>query len=156
MNEFSAYSWQRPREVRPVVSNRAKRVGRCPGTTRGCNRTSNNINDGVAWVVGSTAWTRKIGSGEVGRGCLCLPLKLAVVGIYTSRARIRLERPKQIFGASPLKTRDEPTDELICFPTTPLSSFSFFDYPRRYLLPLSVDPSYHPPLPLDAYIAENI
>ncbi|KYN13911.1 hypothetical protein ALC57_13985, partial [Trachymyrmex cornetzi] len=39
--------------------------------TRGCIRTSNNINDGVAWVVGSTAWTRKIGGGEVGRGCLC-------------------------------------------------------------------------------------
>ncbi|KYQ54610.1 hypothetical protein ALC60_06526 [Trachymyrmex zeteki] len=39
--------------------------------TRGCIRTSNNINDGVAWVVGSTAWTRKIGRGEVGRGCLC-------------------------------------------------------------------------------------
>lgn len=46
-------------------------------------------------------------------------------------------RPKQIFGASPLKTRDEPTDELICFPTTPLSSLSFF---RLYLLSPSVDP----------------
>lgn len=63
-------------------------------------------------------------SGEVAYAA-----KLAVVGIYTSRARIRLERPKQIFGASPLKTRNEPTDELICFPTTPLSSLSFFDYP---------------------------
>lgn len=80
----------------------------------------------------------------------------AVVGIYTYIPRARnqaFERPEQIFGASPLKTRDEPTDELICFPTLPLSSLSFFDYlatfspsSARCLLPY----------PLDAYIAENI
>lgn len=70
MNEFSAYSWQRLCEVRPGIEQREK-VGIVSGdATRGCIRTSNNINDGVAWVVGSTAWTRKIG-GEVGRGCLC-------------------------------------------------------------------------------------
>lgn len=128
MNAFSAYSWQRLREVRPRIKQREKRVGWCPGSTRGCIRTSNNINGGVAWVVGSTSWIRKIGSREIGREA-AYAARLAVVGIYTSRARIRLERPKQIFGASPLKTRDEPTDELICFPTTPLSSLSFFDYP---------------------------
>ncbi|KYN32110.1 hypothetical protein ALC56_13488, partial [Trachymyrmex septentrionalis] len=57
-------------EVRPGIEWREE-VGIVSGdATRGCIRTSNNINDGVAWVVGSTAWTRKIG-GEVGRGCLC-------------------------------------------------------------------------------------
>lgn len=148
MYEFSAYSWQQQR-LEPGIEQREERAGWCPGTTRGCNRTSNNINDGVAWVVGSTAWTRKIGSGEVGRGCL----RRSRLPVYIHpHARIRLERPKQIFGASPLKTRDEPTDELICFPTTLLSSLSFFAYP-----PLP-SPAFRwpPPTPRDAYIAENI
>lgn len=54
------------------------------------------------------------------------------------------ERPEQIFGASPLKTRDEPTDELICFPTLPLSSLSFLfffpNYPRLPPVTLPLPP----------------
>lgn len=106
----------------------------------------------MAWVVGSTSWTRKIGSREVGREA-AYAARLAVVGIYTSRMHESgSKRPKQIFGASPLKTRDEPTDELICFPTTPLSSLSFFRLSAATFsrLPLT------PPSPRDAYIAENI
>lgn len=130
MNGFSAYSWQRLREARAGIEQGGEGE---EGAGMGVRER------GVANVqatILTTGWrgllaqlhgpVRSVAekSGEVAYAA-----RLAVVGIYTSRARIRLERPKQIFGASPLKTRDEPTDELICFPTTPLSSLSFFDYP---------------------------
>lgn len=152
MNEFSAYSWQQQRLNR--VSNREREK-------RG--RDGVRERRGVAIVqatILTTGWrgllaqlhgpVRSVAekSGEVAYAALDSRLPVYI----HPHARIRLERPKQIFGASPLKTRDEPTDELICFPTTLLSSLSFFAYP-----PLPSPAFRWPsPTPRDAYIAENI
>lgn len=42
-------------------------------------------------------------------------------------------RAKQIFGAKPLKTRDQPTDELICFPCD--AAFFVFFFPSFLFFP---------------------
>ncbi|TGZ55392.1 hypothetical protein DBV15_08558 [Temnothorax longispinosus] len=123
MNAFSAYSWQRLREVRPGVAIVQATI----------------LTTGWRGLLAQLHGPVRSGSGEES-GEVAYAARLAVVGIYTSRARIRLEQPKQIFGASPLKTWDEPTDELICFPTTPRFLRFLFSTIRRYLLPPSVDP----------------
>lgn len=78
--------------------------------------------------------------GEVERGCLYASRHsrgCRYIYVRTSRARNQaFERPEQIFGASPLKTRDEPTDELICFPTLPAFLAFFFRLSARHPLPV--------------------
>jgi hypothetical protein len=154
MKEFPAYSWQWLREVRLGIKWRAE-GGDSKGKWRGCIRTSNNINDEWCGLLAQLHGpVRSVGELEI-----AYATRLAAADIYIHpRARIRLQRPKQIFGISPLKTRGGPTDELICFPTTALSSLSFFDYP-----PLAAS-SFPPPPPppscpgmlQDAYVAGNI
>lgn len=134
INEFPAYSWQRLcRWLDPLSRTENRGVVRIRRETRGCIREQATILT-TGWGVGLLARlhgpVRSV--GEVERGCLYASRHsrgCRYIYIRTSRARNQaFERPEQIFGASPLKTRDEPTDELICFPTLPLSSLSFFDY----------------------------
>ena len=86
----------------------------------------------MGWVVGTRGFLyigRQLGGSFVGssldfcRYARCTPVYCSA-GIGG--------RAKQIFGAKPLKTRDQPTDELICFPCDAaffvffLSFFFFF------------------------------
>lgn len=55
-------------------------------------------------------------------------------------------RAKQIFGAKPLKTRDQPTDELICFPCD--AAFFVFFFPSFFpLFFISLQQPVTPPPP---------
>lgn len=65
-------------------------------------------------------------------------------------------RAKQIFGAKPLKTRDQPTDELICFPCD--AAFFVFFFPSFFPLffislqqPVTPPPSFSTRPPLSAF-----
>ena len=84
----------------------------------------------MGWVVGTRGFLyigRQLGGSFVGssldfcRYARCTPVYCSA-GIGG--------RAKQIFGAKPLKTRDQPTDELICFPCD--AAFFVFFFPFSF------------------------
>lgn len=124
MDELPAYSWQR-------VGGLSNGRGLRRGDTRRNGRGTEEWNGVGCWLKGAArrGFAEPVGSFASGSLRDSRDRSAASLWYIPRPAGIRrrgLRRAKQIFGASPLKTRDQPTDELICFPTTPLSSLLFF------------------------------